>query len=146
MNDGDIGRETEDFRSKYLYALAELENLRKRCERRADDMVFSARQRLLEKFLTVVDNLERAVKHPDPSQLRAGLEATLRVCETLLASEGVTPIRTAGQPFDPTVAEAVEIRAADDVPDETVVAEERRGYRSEGRVLRPAQVVVAKNG
>jgi molecular chaperone GrpE len=136
----------EDLRAKYLYAVAETENTRKRLERRFDDASRTMKKRLLTKFLPVLDNLERALAHPDSAELRAGLEATLRAFEAALESEGVTPIATTGQPFDANVAEAVGTQPADGIDDETVVAETERGYRVDGDLLRPARVVVAKHG
>ena len=135
----------EDLREKYLYAVAETENTRKRLERRFDDASRAMKKRLLAKFLPVLDNLERALAHPDSDELRAGLEATLRAFEAALQSEGVTPIATTGQPFDASIAEAVGTQPADGVDDETVVAETERGYRVDGDLLRPARVVVAKH-
>lgn len=135
----------EDLREKYLYAVAETENTRKRLERRFDDASRTMKKRLLVKFLPVLDNLERALAHPDSDELRAGLEATLRAFEAALQSEGVTPIATTGRPFDASIAEAVGTQPADGVDDETVVAETERGYRVDGDLLRPARVVVAKH-
>ncbi len=140
------GSDAEDLRAKYLYAMAETENTRKRLERRFDDASKALKKRLLLKFLPMLDNLERALAHPDSPELRAGLEATARAFQAALESEGVTPLETAGRPFDPQTAEAVGTRPADEVADETVVEEAERGYRVDGELLRPARVVVAKNG
>jgi molecular chaperone GrpE len=137
----------EDFRAKYLYAVAENENTKKRLQRRSDDAVRAVRKRVLTKFLPVLDNLERALAYDDSQELRAGLEATLRGFEAALESEGVTPVVTArsGARFDPNVAEAISTQAAPDVADETVLAETQRGYFIDDELLRPARVVVAKN-
>jgi molecular chaperone GrpE len=136
----------EDFRSKYLYALAEVENTKARAQRRSDEATRSLKRRLLLGFLPVLDNLERALAHPDSPELRAGLDATLRAFESALATEGVTPVTpTAGKRFDPNNAEAIATQPAEGVPDETVLEETRRGYRMDGELLRPAHVVVAKN-
>ena len=135
----------EDYRAKYLYALAEMDNARKRLQRRSDDEREAVRRRLLLRFLGVLDNLERAVAYDDSEDLRAGLAATLRDFESALADEGVVAISTVGRPFDANVAEAVDTRQADGIPDETVLDQSRRGYRIGDRILRPARVVVAKN-
>lgn len=136
----------EDFRSKYLYALAEMENTKQRVQRSADEAARALKRRLLLNFLPVLDNLERALAHPDSNELRAGLEATLRAFESALAREGVTPVRsTAGQRFDPNVAEAIATQPAGDGDDETVLQETQRGYRLDDELLRPAHVVVATN-
>jgi molecular chaperone GrpE len=137
----------EDFRAKYLYAVAENENTKKRLQRRSDDAVRAVKKRVLGKFLPVLDNLERALAYEDSEELRAGLAATLRGFEAALESEGVTPVVTAGSGarFDPTVAEAISTQRAPDVDDETVLAETQRGYFVDDELLRPARVVVAKN-
>lgn len=136
----------EDDRTNYLYALADLENTRKRLERRVDEAVTDAKRGLLRKFLRVLDNLERALAAPDSEGLRTGIAATVRDFESLLVSEGVTQILTTGQRFDPRVAEAVESLEVDGVEDGMVIAEEQRGYLTDNDVLRPARVVVAKRG
>ena len=135
----------EDFHQKYLLAAAEVENTKKRMQRRADDAARALKKRLLLRFLPVLDNLERALEHPDSPELRAGLDATLRSFEAALESEGVKRISLAGGRFDPSVAEAVGTQPAPEVDDETVLAQTRSGYRVDGDVLRPAHVVVAKN-
>jgi molecular chaperone GrpE len=137
----------EDFRSKYLYAVAENENTKKRLQRRSEDAVRAVKRRVLGKFLPVLDNLERALAYDDSEELRRGLAATLRGFEAALESEGVTPVVTAGSGarFDPTVAEAISTQHAPDVDDETVLAETQRGYFVDDELLRPARVVVAKN-
>ena len=135
----------EDLQSKYLRAMAEIENTKKRAQRRADDAARALKKRLLLKFLPVRDSLERSLKYDDSAELRAGLEATLRSFESALESEGVTPISTTGQRFDPNVAEAIGTERVLDAPNGTVLAEAQRGYRVDNEVLRPARVVVAKN-
>ena len=135
----------EDFHQKYLYALAEVENAKKRAQRQADERVQSVRNQLLLKFIPVLDNLERSLAHLDSGGLRAGLEAILRNFEDMLGSEGVTPILTTGEPFDPRVAEAIGTQRADGVENDIVIAEAQRGYRLGDRILRPAKVIVAKN-
>lgn len=134
-----------DFRAKYLFAAAELENTKKRERRRADEFARAMKKRVLLRFLPVLDNLERAVAHQDSEAMRAGLAATLRGFEAALESEGVAPILTTGQRFDPNVAQAVGTQQAEGVEDDTVLAETQRGYLVDEELLRPALVVVAKN-
>jgi molecular chaperone GrpE len=135
----------EDYRTRYLLAAAEVENTKKRMQRRADDAVRAQKKRLLLKFLPVLDNLERALAFRDSGELREGLAATLRGFEAALESEGVTPVRTTGLPFDPEVAQAIGVTPDPDAADETVVAEAQRGFKVDAELLRPALVIVAKN-
>jgi molecular chaperone GrpE len=136
----------EDFRQKYLYAMAEIENTRKRMDRRTQEAVQNLKRRLLLRFLPVLDNLERAVAFNDSTELRAGLAATLRGFESALESEGVTPILTTGERFDPRVAEAIGTQQTQDAENDSVIAEAERGYLLDDEILRPAKVIVAKNG
>lgn len=135
----------EDFREKYLYALAEIDNVRKRSQRLTDETVQAFKKRLLLKFLPVLDNLQRALAHPDSEDLRSGLSATLRGFEGVLESEGVTPILTTGERFDPSVAEAIATERVPDEKSDTVFAETQRGYLLNDNLLRPAKVIVVKN-
>jgi molecular chaperone GrpE len=125
------------------YARAEIENVRKRALRIADERLGHARKALLGKFLPVLDNLERALKFEDSADLRGGLQATLKGFEGLLAGEGVVPLETVGKPFDPHAAEAISTRESDE-HDDVVLEELQRGYRLGEDLLRPAMVVVAK--
>lgn len=141
----DAEAQVEDFRQKYLYALAEMENVRKRSQRRTDETVQASRKRLLLKFLPVLDNLQRAIAFRDSEEVRSGLSATLRAFESALESEGVTPILTTGERFDPSVAEAIGTERVADEQNDIVLAEAQRGYFLGDELLRPAKVIVVKN-
>jgi molecular chaperone GrpE len=134
----------EERLSELAYARAEIENVRKRATRIADERLQNGRKALLGKFLPVLDNLQRALNFDDGEGLRDGLQATLKGFEGLLAGEGVTPLEVVGQPFDPRVAEAIATRESGDVRDDVVLEEAQRGYRLGEELLRPALVVVAK--
>jgi len=126
------------------YARAEIENVRKRAVRIADDRLGHARKGLLAKFLPVLDNLQRALAFEDGEGLRGGLNATIKNFEGLLTSEAIVPVETVGKPFDPRVAEAIATRETSDYDDDVVVEEVQRGYRLGDELLRPAMVIVAK--
>jgi molecular chaperone GrpE len=116
---------------------------RERAERRAELRIREERKRLLNRLLTVADNLERALRHAgadDP--LRAGIELTLGDLRSQLAQEGVEPIPALGRPFDPNLHEAV---AVDGSGGEEVVEVVQTGYTLDGELLRPARVVVGRN-
>lgn len=126
------------------YARAEIENVRKRAVRTAEDRLLAGRKAMLGKFLPVLDNLQRAMAFEDGGGLRGGLNATLKNFESLLASEQIVAIETVGKPFDPHVAEAIATRESHEHEDDIVVEEAQRGYRLGEDLLRPAMVVVAK--
>jgi molecular chaperone GrpE len=130
---------------KFLLAVADFDNYRKRIQRDIDSMVSSRRRMLLERLLPVLDNLQRALQsNAGVETLRGGLEQTLRGFEAVLASEGVKPIEVRGEPFDPRVAEAVGTAPSDGVAEDTIVDVTEKGYTLGEDLLRPAKVIVAK--
>jgi molecular chaperone GrpE len=132
--------------NKFLLAMADFDNYKKRLQRDLESMVTSHRRLLLERFLPVLDNLERALQSGgDGDGLRGGLEQTLKGFEALLAGEGVKPIDVKGKPFDPRVAEAIATTKAENGADDVVVEVAQKGYRIGDELLRPAKVVVAKS-
>lgn len=138
----------EMWRDRALRLQAEIENFRKRQRRLAQDQVEANRARLLRSFLMIADDLERALEAAggENGVLREGVEVTQRSLRQLLKQEGVEPIRAAGEPFDPTWHEAVGTVPPEQAGAErgTVVGVTRTGYRLNGRLLRPARVIVAK--
>jgi molecular chaperone GrpE len=139
-------QERKDAWDKYVRAVADLENYRRRAKRDLDDAKADARTRVLKEMLPVVDNLERALAHGDDAASGAVLEGVrlvLRQFLTALERVEVTPVVAEGQPFDPNVHEAIgqqESAAAAG----TVISVLQKGYRLGDRLLRPALVVVAK--
>jgi molecular chaperone GrpE len=131
--------------NKFLYAMADFENYKKRIERQLAEIALGGRRAVLTKMLPVLDNLERALAFEDSDGVRDGLQATLRQFEAALESEGVKAISLKGQHFDPKLAEAIATQPAPDgVADDTVLEEARKAYTIGDEVLRPAQVVVSK--
>ncbi len=136
-----------DWRDMALRLQAEMDNYRKRQERRAEDRIHDEKARLLRGFLSVMDNLEQALAHLQRDDaLFQGVRVTYDGMQALLRIEGVENIPALGQPFDPTWQEAVAMIPAqpDQEHEMMVLAEEQKGYRLGERLLRPARVVVAK--
>lgn len=135
----------DDNYNKFLLAMADFENYKKRVQRDVEAVVLNHRKHLLERFLPVLDNLERALAaNSEGSGLRNGIEQTLRGFEAVLGGEGVKEIDVNGKPFDPRVAEAIGTSHVDSVDDDTVVSVAEKGYTIGDELLRPAKVVVAK--
>jgi molecular chaperone GrpE len=133
--------------NKFLLAMADFENYKKRMQRDIESIVTSHRRRLLERFLPVIDNLERALQFngAGDDKLRGGVEQTLRGFESILAAEGVKSIDVKGKPFDPRIAEAIgTLPAKEGVEDDTVLEVAEKGYTIGDEMLRPAKVLVAK--
>jgi molecular chaperone GrpE len=132
--------------NKFLLAVADFDNYKKRMQRDMDSIVASRRRMLLERLLPVLDNLQRAVEsNAGGDSLRGGVEQTLRGFEAVLTNEGVKPIDVRGAPFDPRLSEAVGTTAADGAAEDTVVEVTEKGYMLGDELLRPAKVIVAKH-
>jgi molecular chaperone GrpE len=125
---------------------AEFENARKRAERERTEFRDYATGSVVEQFLPVVDNFELALKSDgSAAQLRHGVELIVKQMEEILRQMQVTPVATVGEAFDPRLHEALGSVDRDDLPDQHVAEEIRRGYRLRERLLRPALVRVAHN-
>jgi molecular chaperone GrpE len=134
-------QEAAEYKDKYLRAAAEVENTRKRLERRYADQAEEEKKRLLHAFLAVADNLERALAHSGDG-LRDGVQLTYQDLQRLLSLEGVEPLEAIGHAFDPYYHEAMDTVVGDN-DQETVVKERQKGYLYRGELLRPARVQVA---
>jgi molecular chaperone GrpE len=133
-------------RDEYLDALrrlkAELENLRKRQEKERARLAQLASEGLVRKLLPVLDNLERALEAG--GDIREGVRATYEQLVVVLGQEGLTPVFSDGQNFDPEVHEAVMSQPSEEHEEGTILQTFERGYLLKGKPIRPAKVVVAK--
>ena len=125
---------------------AEFENARKRAERERAEFREFATGSVAEQFLTVLDNLELALKSKGSAeQLRSGVSLIVKQMEEILDKMQVKVVPTVGEAFDPRFHEALGAVERDDIPDQHVAEEIRRGYKIRERLLRPALVRVAHN-
>lgn len=125
---------------------AEFVNARKRTEKEKADFKDFALGSVVEQFLPVVDNFELALKSTgSPEQLRAGVGLIVKQMEEILRGLQVQPVATVGEEFDPRHHEAMGSVERDDLPDQHVAEEVRRGYRLREKLLRPALVRVVSN-
>jgi len=140
--------EIAELKDKYLRTLAESENARKRIRQQSEESVRLQREAILRDLLPIIDNLERALaaarSGTDTKTIVDGVEMTVRALIDFLRAQGVTPLQSVGQAFDPNRHEAVDHVASQTHPPNTVVNEFHRGYLIGERVLRPARVSVAK--
>lgn len=138
----------DEWEDRYLRAAAEFANARRRAETRADSEVRAARERLLTGILPVIDDFERAFQTVPADELDStwvgGFTLIQRKLLGVLAREGVTPIDAAGQPFDPTLHQAVMTEESADAESGAVLEVLQQGYMLDDRVLRPAMVKVAQ--
>jgi molecular chaperone GrpE len=140
----DLAAELETMEDRLKRAVADLDNYRKRAARDLGRLLGERGDAVLVDWLEVVDAVDRALAQKPEGPLREGLEAVLGQMQEILARQGVRRIGAVGEPFDPARHEAVDVRATEDAPDRTIVEVLRSGYARDDRVLRPAQVVVAR--
>lgn len=136
-------------RDGYLRAAAELENLRKRSQRDLEQTHKFGQERLLGDLLPVKDSLEMAIASlgdkPDAAALRTGIDMTLRLLVSVLERQGVAEVNPSkGEAFNHHVHEAMAAQESAEVPADSVLAVVQKGYQLNGRLLRPARVLVAK--
>jgi molecular chaperone GrpE len=125
---------------------AEFDNARKRAEREKVEFRDIATGNVVENFLPVIDNFQLALNAPgNADQLRSGVALIVKQMEETLQKMQVSAIPAVGEPFDPRLHEALGSVEREDVPDQHVAEEIRRGYRLRDRLLRPALVRVAHN-
>jgi molecular chaperone GrpE len=141
---GELTAELARLEDRYKRALADLDNYRKRSAREIERRVAEARESALRDWLDAVDSVERAVRMEPDGPCAEGLHAVLEQMESVLARQGAVRIGEAGDRFDPERHEAVAVQASAELPDRTIVAVERSGFALGDRVVRPAQVVVAR--
>jgi molecular chaperone GrpE len=130
---------------RYKRARADLDNYRKRSDRELERRVLEQQDEILREWLEVVDSVERALGlQTDHPQLVQGLQAFLDQMEAILGRRGVTRVGEPGERFDPERHEAVGVVPSENLPPGTIVDVARSGYVAGSRVLRPAQVRVAR--
>jgi molecular chaperone GrpE len=135
-------RERDEYLDDMRRMKAELENSRKRQEKERTRLTQLASERLVRELLPVLDNLERALEAE--GDIGEGVAATLDQLISILGREGLTPVPSDGEPFDPAVHEAVMSQPSEEHEEDTVIQTFERGYTLSGRPIRAAKVVVAK--
>lgn len=139
----------EENREQFLRARAELENFRRRTRQEKEELARYASEKVLLGLLPVLDSLDRAVlaakETTDVEALQKGLEAINRQFWDVLSREGLKPVESVGQRFDPQFHEAVAQQESAEYDDLVVVEEYRKGYLLHDRVIRPAMVSVNRN-
>ena len=130
----------------YLRAAAELDNVRKRAARDVEHAHKFALENFGRELLAIVDSLEMglaAADSADAEALREGSEATCKLLKTTLERFGITEVDPEGEPFDPEMHEAMSMMPSDKVEPGSVAQVIQKGYALNGRLLRPARVMVA---
>ena len=139
-----LAAEKAEVEDRLRRAWAEFENARRRADRERSDFLQYASADVVKSLLPIVDDFERALKvECADKEYVKGIEIIYtRLLETL-KRQGLEPIETAGQKFDPNHHEAVQREHTEDAEDQAILAELQRGYNFKGKLLRPAWVKVA---
>ena len=141
-------KETEENYNKFLRACADLENYKKRVEKEKGELVSFPNERLIKELIPVVDNLERAIDHiedeSDHSAIKDGIKLVLDSLLAVLNKFGIEVASAVGEKFDPKKHEAVSQEESCEYEPGTVIKEFHKCYYLNGRLLRPAMVVIVK--
>ncbi|EKK9985072.1 nucleotide exchange factor GrpE [Vibrio vulnificus] len=143
------GARVKEQQDSVLRAKAEVENMRRRTEQEIDKARKYALNRFAEELLPVIDNLERAIQAADAESeavkpLLEGVELTHKTFVDVVSKFGLKEINPEGQPFNPEWHQAMSIQESPDHESNTVMFVMQKGYELNGRVIRPAMVMVAK--
>lgn len=147
-----LEQQLQQMRDRYIRAVADLDNARKRARQAIGEAREQAVTGVLQELLPLLDNFERALESSAPganapAETRAiydGVELIYRQLRQVLERRGVKPIEALGQPFDPNLHEAVvQLPASKEHPEGTVALEMQRGYTCGDQVLRHSRVGVA---
>jgi len=141
-------KEAAENYDKYVRAIAELDNFKKRAAREKTDSIKYGNENLIKDILPMVDSMDRALKHAGNSDdfeaFKQGLKLVQDQLVSCLEKHGVEPIECVHKAFDPNIHEALFQVTNDDHEDNLVIDELEKGYLLNGRLLRPAKVSVCK--
>lgn len=140
-------RQAEEYLAHLQRLQAEFSNYRRRMSQEQLQAASRGKEEVFRAFLPILGNFRLALQHAeeDPGAVREGVQMIWNQLETFLGEHGVEHLETVGKPFDPAQHEALSTApATEETPPNTIVAEINAGYTIDGRLLRPAQVVVAR--
>ena len=142
--DAALGKADENW-DRYLRTAADLDNVRKRAARDVENAHRFALERFGKELLGVRDSLEMGLAAPNVTveALREGSEATLKLLSNVMQQFGIEVVDPEGEPFDPEFHEAISMQPSDTVEPGSVLTVVQKGYSLNGRLLRPAMVIVA---
>jgi len=137
--------EVEDYKSKWIYTFSEYENYRKRVRIEIENAVKDALSKVFINIISALDSLDVALNYIKDEQSRKGVELVRQIIIKALIDSGLKELEISeGQKFSPDTCEVLDFVFSDEYEDETIIKVLRKGYEFQGRVIRPAQVVVSK--
>jgi len=144
-----LQRELDEMKDKYLRALADGENARKRLAKEKQEVISFGIENTICDFLPVIDSFENALRFAEAASGEVknwamGFQMILSQFRQVLQNYGITPLQSEGVLFDPNFHDAVESIETLDAPEGTILKEFTKGYRSASRTIRPARVQVAR--
>lgn len=138
----------EQTRDLALRTRADFDNFRKRAAREKEETIQRANSDLLEKLIPIIDNFElglgAANDAQDAAAIRVGFEMVYKQLQGFLAAQGVEVIDATGKEFDHNLHEALGQESSDEVPEDHVIRQLRKGYKLRDRLIRPANVFISK--
>lgn len=140
-------KEAKDHYDRYLRAVADLENFKKRAARDKADTIKYGKEEIIKDILPFLDSLDRALEHADASDAKTFKEGLALMQDQLLCclkKHGVERIESAGANFDPNIHEALMQMESDQHENNQIVSEMEKGYLLNGRLIRPSRVCVCK--
>ncbi len=144
----ELRRQVAEYQDRALRAIAELDNYRKRVARDKEDSVRYANAGFLERLLPILDNfelgLQAARSGKSESAVLDGMNMVYKQLQDFLTAAGVEPVEAEGRHFDPRLHEAIAQEEHPELEEGMVVRQLRRGYKLRDRLIRPANVIVAK--
>ena len=144
-------KEEVDYKAKYFYIAAEMDNYRKRMEREKDGLLKYGNERVLSDLIEVVDNFERTIEmlkfdeDPKIKNIVTGIDMVQKQFIETLKKHGLTQVQSIGKDFDPNFHEAMAQEYKEGAKPNQVIKEFQKGYSLNGRLLRASKVVVASD-
>lgn len=143
---GELQKESEKNHDLYLRSQAEMDNMKKRNRKEREDYFKYANESLIKEMLPVLDNLAKALSHSGNENtvhaLKEGISLTLKGLKDTLSKAGLEEVKASGESFDPSLHEAVSEMDDPEAKPGIVLTELQKGYTLNGRLIRPAMVVV----
>lgn len=139
-----LQEELEELKDRHTRMLAEFDNLKKRSAKERENLYNSIISDIVSSLLPVIDNLEKSVEAEcKDEEYKKGIELVLKQFKDVLVANGVSEIEAVGQPFDPSLHDAVSMIQDENLGEKIVASEYRKGYMIGNRVIRHSMVVVA---
>lgn len=143
--------EKEDFKEKYYYLAAEMDNMKRRFDKEKENLIKFGNEKVLSGLVEVIDNLDRtldAIANDEDEKVKnifTGIEMVRTQFLDTLKNNGLKRLETLGEIFDPNFHEALSQQPAEGKKDQEIIQEFQKGYMLNGRLLRAAKVIIAKN-